>query len=166
MPYSDTDQTLLTELQAQTLEPQNNGASVTSTQWAIGDFLDAINQAQNDWLRDSGMVVKHIGYEEPGIQTGIGVVPQTEAVPLPQDCIDILRAAWIAYGQAPPPGPPPPPQVFGAHTYLNSGDSPPVTSLTLPWTVQQGDLLLVSLQGTLGTIGLTDSLNQNWQQIV
>jgi hypothetical protein len=97
MPYSTLDTECLNTMQARTLEPQNNGASLTSTQWALADFINALNQAQNEWLRDTGCVVKHVGYEAPGVNTGIAVVPGTEAVGLPQDSIDILRAAWITY---------------------------------------------------------------------
>ena len=106
MPGSDTDQMVLGELQSQLLEVSNNGASVTSTMWSgISDFTTALNQAQNDWLKETGMVVSHLGYEDGSTNTGIGVVPGTEAVGLPQDCIDILRAAWIAYDTATPPAP-------------------------------------------------------------
>lgn len=105
MPYSNTDQESLNTLQARLLEPQNLGASITSTQWTLSDFINALNQAQNEWLRDTGMVVTHVGYEGPGINTGIEAPAGQEVVPLPQTIIDILRAAWIGVDTSTPPVP-------------------------------------------------------------
>jgi len=103
--YSTTDQECLNTLQARTLEPQNGGTSILSTQWSLADFINSLNQAQNEWLRDSGLVVTHLGYESPSVNTGIQAAAGQEVVSLPQTLIDILRVAWIGVDTSNPPVP-------------------------------------------------------------
>ena len=90
-----TDQTLLGVIQDSLLEVNNGGASMTTQQFQLAAVIDALNQAQMDFLREAGIVVNHLGYEGDS-NSGLGTTPQVETVPLPQDCMDLRRAAWIA----------------------------------------------------------------------
>lgn len=91
-----TDQTLLGRLQDVLLEPNNGGASLSTTQFSISQLVNSLNQASMDFQRDCGAVACHIGFQGD-TNNGIAVVPNTELVPLPQDTMDVRRRAWIAF---------------------------------------------------------------------
>jgi hypothetical protein len=94
--YTTTDQDLLNVIEDRLLEVRNDGASVTSTQWVLADWITALNQAQRDFQKETAAVVTHLGFAGDS-NNGIAVTPGTESIPMPQDCIEILRVAWIAY---------------------------------------------------------------------
>jgi len=96
MPYSVTDVDLLNTVSDRLLEPRLVPPAPTTTQWTTSDFTNAIDQAQKDFVKQTGIVVTQLGFTGDA-NTAIGVVPETKAVQMPQDIIDILRLAWIAY---------------------------------------------------------------------
>jgi hypothetical protein len=78
------------------LEPRTNGQSVQSSMWSVDEWKAAINESQRNFLRDTEVVVTHQGFRGD-TNTGIGVVPGTEAVGLPQGTISVERVAWITF---------------------------------------------------------------------
>lgn len=97
------DQTLLGTIQDRTLEPNNSGASMLTAQFgttpadSLTNVINALNQAQQDFVRDSGLVVCHVGFRGDASVSPIGVAANQEFVPLPQDLMDTRRRAWISY---------------------------------------------------------------------
>lgn len=87
---------MLGRLQDMLLEINNQGASLTTSQFTLAQLENALNQAQMDIVRDTGLINCHVGFAGDSYN-GIGVVPQTELVPLPQDTMDIRRRAWISF---------------------------------------------------------------------
>lgn len=88
-------------LQDKLLEPNNGGASLSTTQFTLAQLENSLNQAQWDFVRDTGLITWHAGFNGDS-NTGIEVTPNTEQVALPQDCMDVRRLAWIAYNTANP----------------------------------------------------------------
>jgi len=99
--YSVTDVDLLNTVSDRLLEPRQTPPAPTTTQWTTSDFTNAIDQAQKDFIKQTGIVVTQLGFTGDG-ENAIPVTPQTRAIELPQDAIDILRLAWIAYNTANP----------------------------------------------------------------
>ena len=66
-----------------------------SSMWSIDDWFQAIDQSQQDFIRDSGVVVTHYGYEGD-TDTSLGITPNVEYRALPDDTIDVLRVGWIS----------------------------------------------------------------------
>lgn len=91
-----TDAIILGYMQDALLEPNNNGASMYTNQITTQQMINALNQAQNDFQRDAGAVMCHVG-AQGDTTNGIAVSAGAESVPLPQDCMDVRRRAWIAF---------------------------------------------------------------------
>ena len=90
------DTTILGWLQDALLEPNDGGQTLATNQFAIQQLVNAIQQSSLDFQRDTGIVTCHAGFQGD-TNSAIGVTPGTEQVPLPQDCVDVRRLAWIAY---------------------------------------------------------------------
>src|SRR5690348_5718659 len=98
-----SDQDLLGIIQDRTLEPNNSGASMSTAQFgttaadSLTNVINALNQAQQDFQRDAGIVACHVGSSGDAVSGAIGVSAGVEKVDLPQDLMDTRRRAWIAY---------------------------------------------------------------------
>lgn len=101
MAYSVTDVDLWNMVEDRLLEPRNNGASLASSMWTVAEICGYMDQRQKRFIAETGIVATHLGYRGDS-NTSISVVPGTEAVQLPQDFIDALRVAWVAYNTADP----------------------------------------------------------------
>jgi hypothetical protein len=101
-----TDRDLVMRTQELTLETVDPTTMLTvqfgqpNIPTALANLIAAVDQAQKDFLRDTGVVAWHDGYQSPTDNTALGVTPQTESVQLEQDASDWRRFAWIEY--APP----------------------------------------------------------------
>ena len=89
-----TDQILLGRLQDVLMEPNNGGSSMSTNQFTTQQLINALQQASLDFQRDTGIVACHVGFQGAVID-GIPVSAGQEQVPLPQDCMDVRRRAWI-----------------------------------------------------------------------
>ena len=135
------------------LEPNNDGQSMATSMFTLQQLINSLNQAQNDFQRDTGFVACHAGFSGDA-NSGINVSAGQEQVPLPQDCVDVRRLAWVGIG------PPDPPTIVGTHAFLTYASQ----SITLPWPVLKGDLLvvMVSLPNSSSPVGVTDTIGSSF----
>jgi len=91
-----TDQTICNMVQSRLIEVANNGASMTTTQFTVAQLQAAVNQAQQDFMKDTGCVCYHYGYRGDA-DYSLGTTPGQEQVALPQDYMDARRMAFNSY---------------------------------------------------------------------
>jgi len=91
-----TDLDVLRMVSDRLLEPELPSPAPSTTMWTLDDWVKAADQAQKDFVRDSGIIVKQAGYTGDA-DNALNVTPQVEYLALPQDLIDILRVAWMGY---------------------------------------------------------------------
>lgn len=82
---STTDQQVLEEMQYLLVEPPNSGASLASDQWQIVDWIEALNDAQDELLRTVDVVLD----DEELVTT-----PHATRHPLPEGTIAVKEMAW------------------------------------------------------------------------
>lgn len=82
-----TDTEILGDVQYALLEPVDGGLTWPSGLWLLAEVRAAINQAQNEYLRDTGCLLTH---------TTIAAVPMVTRHALPTDWMITARLAWIA----------------------------------------------------------------------
>lgn len=82
---STTDKQVLEEMQYLLLEPPNQGASLTSDQWEIADWIEALNDAQDELLRTLDLLLDDVE---------LVTTPHATRHPLPQGTIAIKEMTW------------------------------------------------------------------------
>lgn len=90
------DNDLLRVVAQRTLEPVLALPGPSTTMWTRQDWIQALDQAQKDFIQESGLIVAHLGYKGD-TDTSLNTTPQIQYLPMPQDMIEILRVAWESY---------------------------------------------------------------------
>jgi hypothetical protein len=75
---------------------------MTTTMWTLQDVLGALDTAQKNFLRLTGVTVARLGFDGDG-DNSTPVIANQETVPRPQNSIDIIRAAFVNYDASMPP---------------------------------------------------------------
>jgi hypothetical protein len=83
---SVTDQQLLNDVQYALIEVPNSGASVSSQLWTLAEVIDAMNQAQEDFLKDTLLVLS---------RATLLTIPNTVRFDMPTDWIATVRVVWL-----------------------------------------------------------------------
>lgn len=83
-----TDQQILNEIQYALLETPNNGASMSSQLWTIAEVIDALNKAQQIFMKDTGLLLDH---------AALVTTPNVFRQPMPENWIIIHRVSWATY---------------------------------------------------------------------
>jgi hypothetical protein len=82
---SITDQELLGEIQEHLIEPNDGGASWPSSMWAVSEVLSYLNNRQNQFLKDTGILLS---------RAALLTTPNVLRQPLPTDCMFTQRVVW------------------------------------------------------------------------
>ena len=95
MPVLDTD--MITQMEYMLLECQPGNvpslSTLYSSMWAYPDWVTALINRQNEFVRKTGITLLHNGYRGDS-NSGIPIVPSQEVVALPQGTIEVLRVAF------------------------------------------------------------------------
>jgi hypothetical protein len=84
---SITDQQLLGEIQEAMIEPNDGGATWPSQLWTASEVLSYLNNRQNQFLRDTGLLIS---------RAQIPTTPNVLRQPLPSDTMILQDLSWEA----------------------------------------------------------------------